>query len=511
MTHKVIYTISILILAKSIIFSQPPVLYDDSYRHNSVIPSPSNLFIWKNELYMERLIGDQYNFRNNLWKFDSNQNASMLAQAGILKVVTSNDYMMLHCSFPTNNGALTVAFTKTGNPNDFTISSLNRTLYYAMAKNDTFYVNITDNNNVLKLWRVVPSENGLQETMLSVPNNLWIEKHMIYKNDIYFVAVFYNSSSNTRYLYRIRNNQVQFVRSYVNDFHILGDEIFISSNSGFLYYLQKGTISNNGQITWKTLSYYNPYQNEYMGFIHDFITFKNKVFFSGSLQYVGEQLCYVSNDSIKVVTNEDYTSNTLNILGQVNDKIIFEYRKAEQDVGRLYLWSSDGTTQGTSIISRDVYFSGSGYPDSYTGGERRPAVFQNRIFFSGTTMNEGEEVWFTDGTAAGTKMLIDINPGTANSKPTDFIAFNNRLYFVANHPTYGGELWYFEPNCLSAKSLSGISTQDEGSLDYLNSTQKVLNNVTRQYKASKAFTLNPGFEVEQGAVFRTIFDYGCQY
>lgn len=508
-------TISILTTAFLLNFltlqAQLPTLFQDSYEGSSVVPSTSNLFIWKDKLYMNRLVSGIYGSSKDLWTFDNNQNATKLANINIHRVVTSNNYMMFHCNIPSNNNVLNLAFSKTGNNNDFVYSSQHGIMDYAIAKNDTFYVSIADNTNTYKFWRIIPTASGVSETMFSTPNNLWIEKHCYYKDDIYFVGVIYNSPNLTRYLYRIRNNQVQLIRSNIYDIHFLENEIYVSSYSGYFYYLDKGTIDNNGYINWKNLKYYTPNEGSYMGLIKDFTTFKDKVYFVCSLAYVGEQLCYVSNDSIKIVKLNNYETNEVSILGKVNDKIIFESRNLDDYGKRLCLWASDGTVDGTKIINYDVRTTLSGYYNPYNGGKKRPSNFQNRIFFLGTTENEGEEVWFTEGTSAGTKMLMDINQGTQSSRPTDFIAFNNRLYFVAYHPIYGSELWYFQPNCLSEINISGISTQNEGSLDYLNSTQKITGNINREYKASKAFILSNGFEVEKGSVFKTILDYGCQY
>lgn len=509
---------SILILTTAFLLNfltlqaQLPTLFQDSYDGNGLVPSTSNLFVWKDNLYMYRTVGGVYGASRDLWQFDSNQNANKLADMNVYRAVTSNNYMMFQCNIPSsNNNVLNLAFSKTGDNNDFVYSSQNGITNYAIAKNDTFYVSIADNNYVYKFWRMIPTASGVSETMLSTPNNLWIEKHCFYKGDIYFVGVIHNSSNLTRYLYRIRNNQVQFIRSNIYDIHLLGNEMYVSSYSGYLYYLDKGTIDNNGYINWKTLKYYTPNEGFYMGLIKNFTTFKDKIYFVCSLAYVGEQLCYISNDTIKLVKLNSYISNSVSVLGKVNDKLIFESRNLDDDGKRLCLWASDGTANGTKIINYNVRTGLSGYYTLYNGGEKRPANFQNRIFFLGTTDNEGEEVWFTDGTSSGTKMLMDINQGTGNSRPTDFIAFNNRLYFVAYHPTYGSELWYFQPNCLSERNISGVSIQDEGSLDYLNSSQKIIGNVNREYKASKALILNNGFEVEAGSVFKTILDYGCQY
>lgn len=45
----------------------------------------------------------------------------------------------------------------------------------------------------------------------------------------------------------------------------------------------------------------------------------------------------------------------------------------------------------------------------------------NKYVYSATDSVHGREVWVTDGTSAGTKILKDINPGTADSNPDTFM------------------------------------------------------------------------------------------
>lgn len=52
-------------------------------------------------------------------------------------------------------------------------------------------------------------------------------------------------------------------------------------------------------------------------------------------------------------------------------------------------------------------------------------------FFVLPDLTFGEELWMTDGTASGTSMVIDLDPGVASSAPRELIEFNNLLYFVA--------------------------------------------------------------------------------
>ncbi|MBO9702839.1 MAG: T9SS type A sorting domain-containing protein [Sporocytophaga sp.] len=66
--------------------------------------------------------------------------------------------------------------------------------------------------------------------------------------------------------------------------------------------------------------------------------------------------------------------------------------------------------------------------------------FKDELYF---IANDGTdaEIWKTDGTATGTKLLKDINPsGPSNPDDVRFIQFNSEFYFSA-YDSYGQELW----------------------------------------------------------------------
>jgi len=68
-------------------------------------------------------------------------------------------------------------------------------------------------------------------------------------------------------------------------------------------------------------------------------------------------------------------------------------------------------------------------------------VLGNKIFFTASNAANGEELWITDGTVAGTKMVKDINPGSDGSNPSYLCAAGGKVYFSAANPAYGAELW----------------------------------------------------------------------
>jgi ELWxxDGT repeat protein len=82
--------------------------------------------------------------------------------------------------------------------------------------------------------------------------------------------------------------------------------------------------------------------------------------------------------------------------------------------------------------------------DTY-GGPSASVAAGNKLFFSACDAVNGRELWCTDGTTAGTYMVKDINPGTANSIAAYFeytaYGLNGILYFKADDGLTGAELW----------------------------------------------------------------------
>lgn len=64
-----------------------------------------------------------------------------------------------------------------------------------------------------------------------------------------------------------------------------------------------------------------------------------------------------------------------------------------------------------------------------------------KAFFSAKDADHGEELWVTDGTPAGTKMVKDINPGLATSDIQWLTRFNDKVVFTANDGENGYEPW----------------------------------------------------------------------
>jgi ELWxxDGT repeat protein len=69
------------------------------------------------------------------------------------------------------------------------------------------------------------------------------------------------------------------------------------------------------------------------------------------------------------------------------------------------------------------------------------AVVGSQIYFTADDGVHGTELWVSDGTAAGTRMVRDIRPGPLSSRPSALGAFGGHLNFGADDGTHGHELW----------------------------------------------------------------------
>jgi len=99
------------------------------------------------------------------------------------------------------------------------------------------------------------------------------------------------------------------------------------------------------------------------------------------------------------------------------------------------LWRSDGTAAGTFELL-DITPGGSSSPIGLV------AMPGNRVWFSAST-NRGREPWVTDGTAAGTRLVADV-AATANTPSSDAAGFTDVAgitYFAADADGTGATLW----------------------------------------------------------------------
>lgn len=113
-------------------------------------------------------------------------------------------------------------------------------------------------------------------------------------------------------------------------------------------------------------------------------------------------------------------------LVRVDDRLFFTGSGGSRDGG---LWVSDGTAAGSVELDVPPGLTLSYFHDA--GGV---------LVFSGHQRETGNELWRSDGTDSGTRMVRDLYPGEQHGLGM-METMGGRLYFAGNDPTHAMELW----------------------------------------------------------------------
>ena len=113
----------------------------------------------------------------------------------------------------------------------------------------------------------------------------------------------------------------------------------------------------------------------------------------------------------------------------VNGRFLF---RADDGPHGVELWTTDGSRQGTRLL-HDVF------PGGLSGDGFVLAAFNGRLYFRAQSRTRGYELWSTDGRSA--RFVADICPGSCSSVPSDPFVFDGFFYFVAQDGEHGYEIW----------------------------------------------------------------------
>lgn len=154
-------------------------------------------------------------------------------------------------------------------------------------------------------------------------------------------------------------------------------------------------------------------------------------------------------------TTINSTPDATNTFGDARNFYFFVDKQPE-----IELWKSDGTIDGTKMIKN--LYPGQAY-SSQIGGMIN---FKGEVFFVAASQYPGEytwHLWKTDGTEAGTTMITK----TQTTFAPNLTISNNKLYFVGTSTSTGTELWVTDgtnDGTYIVKDLAGPNSSNPSNL-----------------------------------------------
>lgn len=127
------------------------------------------------------------------------------------------------------------------------------------------------------------------------------------------------------------------------------------------------------------------------------------------------------------------------------------------------LWVSDGTEEGTRMVADIDERSSRG---RNRAGPTSLTAAGDRVFFVADDGIHGRELWVSDGTADGTTIVREIAPGRRSARVEQLAAFGERVVFSATDGTHGKEPWTSDGTGDGTVMLADIADGDRNSLPY---------------------------------------------
>ena len=184
--------------------------------------------------------------------------------------------------------------------------------------------------------------------------------------------------------------------------------------------------------------------------------FNGQLFFVCNTPGIGKELWRSDGTAAgTVLVNGDMAPSTSNgcdeLLGQLGGYLYFSGDDGSR--GRE-LFRTDGTAAGTTFVHEIQ-------PGLQSSNPNDGLVVGNRLFFRATTFgsgstNLGSELYVTDGTGGGTRLVKDIQQGSGSSTPRNFIAYGGRLWFSADDGTGGHEPWFSDGTTAGTQMLRDV-------------------------------------------------------
>ena len=344
--------------------------------------------------------------------------------------------------------------------------------YMDILVGDTLYFSATDGSAGSELWAYNTSNHSTWRVadIFSGSNTSWpgAYMHLLVGDTIYFSADdgstghelwAHDTSNHSTWQVADINSGTgsSYAGSYIS--MLVGDTLYFGANDGSTGY-ELWAHDTSNLSTWRVTDLNSGSGHGYPGYSTGDVgetLVGDTLYFAGNDGSTGRELWAhnTSNHSTWQVA-DIYSGSSSNpgtyMMITVGDTLYFD---ASDGTYRHELWAHNTSNHSTWRVA-DIYSgAGSSNPGQYMDG----FVVGDTVYFSAEDGSGGEELWAHDTSNHSTWQVTDINPGTGDSKPGEYLTIivGDTLYFDASDGSYNHALWAYDTSNRSTWRVSDIA------------------------------------------------------